>query len=142
LLLVALVTAASLDDGTTASRVLLRLTADQASRLELVRGDWKYRDDTLDRRMAREWVEYAIEVINRPKDAEGFVLLPKPWVVKRSFAWLGRYRRQSRDYEWKVESSEAMIKVSAIRGMLRRLDPKSAKANPFNYPKRPQLVAG
>lgn len=142
LLLVVLVTAASLDDGTTASRVLRRLTADQTTRLELVRGDKKYRNDELDRWMVREQVNYAIEVINRPKDAKGFVLLPKRWVVERSFAWLGRSRRQSRDYEWKVESSEAMIKVGAIHGMLRRLDPNPTKSIPYKYPKKSQLLTG
>jgi len=81
-------------------------------------------------------------VIKRLKNAKGFVLLPKRWVVERTFGWQGRYRRQSRDYEWRVETSEAMIKISAIHGMLRRLDPNPAKANPFNYPKKTQIVTG
>lgn len=142
LLLVVVVTAANLDDGTTAPRVLRRLTADHLKRLELVRGDKKYRNDGLDRWMARAKVRYAIEVIHRPKDAEGFVLLPKRWVVERSFAWWGRYRRQSRDYEWRPESSESMIKLGAIQNMLKRLDTDPAKANPFHYPKKQASVTG
>ncbi len=142
LLLAVTVTAASLDDGTGAPRVLRRLQPDHLKRLELVRGDKKDRNDALDRWMKKKQVKYTIEVIKRPKDAKGFVLLPKRWVVERTFGWQGRDRRQSRDYEWRVETSEARIKISAIHGMLRRLDPNMAKANPFNYPKKPQAVTG
>jgi putative transposase len=62
------------------------------------------------------------------------VKLPRRWVVERTFAWLGRYRRHSRDYERYAESSEAMIKVSSIHLMLRLLKPdNSKKAVPFKY---------
>ena len=142
LLLAVLVTAASCDDGTTAPRVLGRLGLGHTERLEVVRGDKKYRNDALDRWIESERAGYKIEVIKRPVDAEGFVLLPKRWGVERSIAWMGRSRRQSRDYEWGVGSSEAMIKVGAIQGMLRRLDPNRNKANPFKYPKKPALVTG
>ena len=142
LLLVVLVTAASLDDGTTASRVLRRLKPEYSGRLEVVRGDRKYRNDKLDRWMKTQGVGYKIEVIKRPKDAEGFVLLPKRWVVERTFGWIGRYRRQSRDYEYNTTSSEAMIKIASIQGMIRRLDPNSIRVIPFNYPKNPPLLTG
>jgi putative transposase len=66
--------------------------------------------------------------------AKGFVLLHRRWVVERTFAWLGRYRRNSKDYERKVESSEAMIKISAISNMIRRLRPNQSKPMPpFKY---------
>jgi putative transposase len=55
-------------------------------------------------------------------------------VVKRTFAWLGRYPRHSRDYEWLPESSEPMIRVSAIPRMLKRLEP-GEKDPEFHYPK-------
>ncbi len=77
LLLVMLVTSAAFDDGTIAPQVLRRLSADHRQRLELVRGDSKYRHKTLDHYLARPEVGYRIEVIQRPVDAEGFVLLPK-----------------------------------------------------------------
>jgi putative transposase len=70
------------------------------------------------------------------------VKLPKRWVVERTFAWLGRYRRNSRDYEWRPESSEAFIKVCSIRRMLRLLSPNPGKPNPFNYRKKPEIVSG
>ena len=54
--------------------------------------------------------------------------LPKRWVVERSLAWLGRDRRHSKDYERRPESSEAWVRISAIRGMLRRLAPDNVQA--------------
>ena len=136
LLLVVLVSAANLDDGTTAPRVLRRLTADHRVRLELLRGDGKYRNHKLAEYLAQPEVRYELEVLDRPKEAEGFVFIPKRWVVERSFAWWGRYRRQSRDYERYTESSESMIKVGAIHNMLRRLAPDPARSHPFRHPKK------
>lgn len=142
LLLVVVVTSAKFDDGTFAPRVLRRLSADHLKRLELVRGDSKYRNQNLNRYLARPEVKYRVEVIQRPVDAQGFVLLPKRWVVERSMAWHGRYRRQSRHYEWYTTSAESMIKIGSIQNMLRRLDPNPGKANPFNYPKNQPSVTG
>ena len=134
LLLVVLVTAASADDGTTAPKVLAKLTAEHRSRLGKVWADGKYNNRTLDRWLAEERVGYVIEVVSRPAGAKGFVLLHRRWVVERTFAWLGRYRRNSRDYEWSTSSSEAVIKVCSIHRMLRLLSPdKTRKPVPFKY---------
>jgi putative transposase len=74
--------------------------------------------------------------VKRPEDAEGFVKQPKRWVSERSFAWLGRDRRHSKDYEWSTRSSEAWVRISAIRGMLKRLAPdRSREPAPFKYEK-------
>ena len=68
------------------------------------------------------------------RTGRGWVKLPKRWVVERTFAWLGRYRRNSRDYERYTESSEAMMKISSIHRMLRLLKPdEPRKAAPFKY---------
>ncbi|WZP01263.1 IS5 family transposase (plasmid) [Isosphaeraceae bacterium EP7] len=142
LLLVVLVTAASADDGTVAPRVLSRLTPEHQSRLEAVRGDGKYRNTSLEGWLRRSKVGYGVEVVKRPAGSVGFAKLPKRWVVERTFAWLGRYRRNSRDYEWRPESSEAMIRLCSIQGMLARLCPNPKKVNPFNYPKNRRLVTG
>ena len=142
LLMAVAVTAACADDGTAAPEVLGRLTAEHRTRLAKVRADRKYRNHSLDRWMAKEGVGYVIEVIARPPGSTGFVRLPKRWVVERTFAWLGRYRRTSRDYEWCPGSSEAFIKVCSIHQMLRRLAPNPGKANPFNYRKTPAGVPG
>src|SRR6185312_4930327 len=69
-----------------------------------------------------------IEVGSRREGGAGFVKLPRRWVVERTYAWLGRYRRHSRDYERFTDSSEAMIQVSSIHRMLRLLKPDPSKA--------------
>src|SRR5512142_1101869 len=134
LLLVVVVTAASADDGTIAPEVLGRLTAEHRSRLELLWGDGQYHNHHLDGWMVETQAGYRIEVVSRPEGSVGFVKLPRRWVVERTFAWLGRYRRNSRDYERFSESSEAMIKVSSIHRMLRLLEPDQFKTPvPFKY---------
>jgi putative transposase len=138
LLLVVLVTAANLDDGTTAPKVLDRLTPAHRSRLDEVRGDGKYNNRALDRYLAREEVGYKVTVVERPKGVTGLVLLPFRWVVERTNAWVGKYRRNSEDYERTTESSEAMVQVSQIHLMLRRLKPDPAETRAeFRYPRKP-----
>jgi putative transposase len=72
-----------------------------------------------------EWVLQAcgikLETVERPKDAQGFVVLRKRWIVERTFAWLMRYRRNGRDYEKTTTSSESMIYISMVQLMSRRL---------------------
>ena len=133
LLLVVLVTAASADDGTTAPEVLGRLTAEHCRRREKVWADRKYRNHSLDAWWERPPAGYVIEVVERPAGSRGFVLLHRRGVVERTFAWLGRYRRNSRDSEWSAESSEAMIQACSIHRMLRLLKPGRKQA-PFKYP--------
>ena len=60
-------------------------------------------------------------VVRRIAGTTGFVLLPRRWVVERTFGWLGRWRRLARDYEELPEVSEAMVKLAMIRLMLQRL---------------------
>jgi putative transposase len=137
LLLAVVVTAASADDGATASRVLGQLDRRRFPRLETVWGDGKYRNHALDAWLERGKKLFEVKVVERPKGSEGFVKLPKRWVAERSFAWLGRDRRQSKDYERYPESSEAWVRISAIGGMMRRLAPDEArKPVPFTYEKR------
>jgi putative transposase len=69
----------------------------------------------------RDW---AIEVVKRPEGAQGFRVLPRRWVVERTFGWLGRSRRLSKDYEALPETSEAIIRVAMIHLMLKRLAPR------------------
>jgi putative transposase len=139
LLLAVAVTSAALDDGTGAPRVLAKLDPAEHPRLAKLWGDHKYRNHTLDRWLAATEARYALEVVQRPLGAKGFVLLHRRWVVERTFAWLGRYRRNSRDYERRTESSEAVIKISAIQHMLKRLRPDTSKREiPFKYPRKLQ----
>jgi putative transposase len=132
LLMAVVVTAASLDDGRGAPAALGQLDRERFPRLKKLWGDHKYRNHILN-----EWLKdkpYEIEVVERPEGARGFVLLPRRWVVERTFAWLGRYRRHSRDYERRTESSESMVRISAIHGMIKKLKPdQTEKAIPFKY---------
>jgi DDE family transposase len=143
LLLVAVVSAASADDGTFAPEVLSRLTAEQTGRLELVWGDSKYHNHRLYGYLEDSEAGYRIEVIGRPDGSVGFVKLPRRWVVERTFAWLGRYRRNSRNYELHTESSEAMLEVSSIHRMLRLLSKDQIKRQPpFKYRENQGRITG
>ena len=143
LLIVVLVTIGSADDGTIAPEVLRKLTAEHLTRLELLWADTKYHNHDLNAWLAEMKVRYRIAIVSRPPGSQGYVKLPRRWVVERTFAWLGRYRRHSRDNERFSESSEAMIKVSSIHRMLRLLNPdQSKKPVPFKYRKSQEKVIG
>lgn len=72
-----------------------------------------------------DWVKksfgWVLQTVLRPVGVKGFVILPKRWIVERTFAWLARYRRNARDYERRTETSEAIIYISMIQLMSRRL---------------------
>ena len=74
-----------------------------------------------------EWVwvltGWALEIVKRPRDSHHFQVLPRRWVVERTFAWLGRCRRLSKDYEALSDTTEAWIHIAMIHLMLRRLAP-------------------
>ena len=143
LLLVVVVTAASADDGTVAPEVLGRLTPEHRTRLEVLWADGKYHNHPLDAWREGAKVRYRIEVVKRLPGSEGFVKLPRRWGVERTFAWLGRYRRNSRDYERFAESSEAMIKISSIHRMLRLLKPDLSKEPvSFKYRESQGIITG
>jgi putative transposase len=75
------------------------------------------------------WVKgtfgWLLQTVLRPVAAKGFVVLPKRWIVERTFAWLARCRRHSKDYERNPETSETMIHISMIALMSRRLAPEN-----------------
>ena len=62
-----------------------------------------------------------LEILKRPEGTKGFLLLPKRWMVERTCAWCGRYRRLAKDDEYFTQTSEAMICVAMIHAMVRRL---------------------
>ncbi len=88
-------------------------------RLKLIWGDGGYAGKLVS--WAMDFAGWILEIVRRPKDAKGFVVLPRRWVVERTFAWLGRYRRLSKDYEELPETSEAMILIAMVNLMSRRL---------------------
>jgi putative transposase len=142
LLLAVAVTAANLDDGTHAPRVLGKLTAGRFPRLRVVFADHKYINHRLDDWLAEARVGYRIEVRTRAEGQEGFVPQKVRWVVEQSHACLGRCRRLNRDYEYKTAHSEAWIQIAAIQRMARRLRPDADHPQPeFKYPKIEKNVA-
>ena len=120
LLLAVLVTSAAVDDGAAAEEVLAQVESDSFPRLRTIYGDNKYHNYAL-----YEWVDqhadYRLHIVRRPEDARGFTRLPQRWVAERTFAWLGRSRRLSKDYEKLTTTSEAMLKISMIHLMVNRL---------------------
>jgi putative transposase len=133
LLLAVTVTIASMDDAYAARPVMKQLSQSRQPRLQIVWADSKYHNHQLRAWISRQKnLNWELEVIKRPKGAKGFVLLPKRWVVERTFSWLGRWRRLSRDYEHRTESSEAMVQIASIGRMLRRLAPSNAQPE-FKY---------
>lgn len=64
---------------------------------------------------------WVLEIVKRSDDLQGFVVLPHRWIVERTFAWLVKYRRLTRDYEETIASSEAWVRLAMIHLMSRRL---------------------
>jgi len=120
LLLVVKVSAANVQDRDGAKLVFAEIK-DRMPRLFLIWADGGYRGKLI------AWVAanclWLLEIVKRNDAMKGFVVLPRRWVVERTFAWLGRNRRLSKDYERACESSEAWIYVSMVDLMLRRLRP-------------------
>jgi len=131
LLMAVVVTGANADDGSAAPQLLGTVPPDKFSRLRTIFGDNKYRNKKLDQWLKKERPAWSVEVQMRPKDSPGFTPVRKRWVVERSNAWHGRCRRNSKDYERRPDSSAAMIQISHIHVMLRRLRP--AEPTKFNY---------
>lgn len=137
-LLVVMVTAANLDDGTHAPDVLAKLTPEHRSRLDEIRGDSKSDNRTLDQYRITSEAKDKLTAVERPPGVTGLVLLPFRWVVERTNAWTGKYRRNSKDYERTTAMSEAMIQTSAIQRMLSRLSPNPNKHQAeFRYIRKP-----
>jgi len=131
LLVTVLITGAGLDDGAAAPHLLAQIMPEDFPRLEVIFGDNKYHNHALEAWLQAERPNWRIEVKSRPEGTRGFTPLEKRWVVERTNAWNGRCRRNSKDYERRVESSAAMIQISNIHLMLRRLSPVSRPA--FHY---------
>ncbi len=114
--------AASWQDQEGACFVLASLS--RLGRLKIIFGDSAYGREGLPH-WVRETFGWIVQTVVRPVATKGFVVLPKRWIVERTFAWLARYRRHSRDYEHTIESSMTMIHISMIALMSRRLARKT-----------------
>jgi putative transposase len=123
LLLCVVVTAANVQDKAGALLAFKRLGGG-GKKLRRVWADGAYRTT---RGHLAAWVarqRIALTAVTRPAGQRGFALLPRRWVVERTFAWLCQSRRLSKDYERLAETSEALIYIAMTRLMLRRLAPK------------------
>ena len=118
LLLVVLVTTAAVQDRDGARLLLTRLPG-FCKKLRLIWVDGAYRGQLLD--WVAERCRFQLRLVLRSDDQKGFVVLPRRWVVERTFAWLNHKRRLSKEYEVLTTSSQAMIYLAMIRLMLRRL---------------------
>lgn len=120
LILCVTVHAASIQDRDGAKLVLAKLSG-MFGRLKLIWADGGYAGELV--QWTKEVARRTLEIVKRSDDVKGFKVLPKRWIVERTFGWLGRYRRHSKDYEQLTESSEAMISISMINLMVHRLKP-------------------
>ncbi len=135
LLMAVAVTSAHVDDAKGAQQLLSQLRPQMFGRLRVLWADSKYHNHELKKWVDR-WGWYRIVVVRRADGVKGFVLLPKRWVVERTFAWLNGYRRLSKDYEATTASSEARIKMAAIQMMVRRLGAKKRLKESATIPNR------
>jgi putative transposase len=121
LVIAVVVHAANIQDRDGA-KILLGLIRDKFQRLRLIWADGGYAGKLL------QWVwalrhssPLKLEIVKRSDQRKGFYVLPRRWVVERTFGWLGRQRRLSKDYEFLTQTSETMIYVTMIGLMIRRL---------------------
>src|SRR5215216_924912 len=131
LLLAVLVTAADVDDARAAAELFGRLEGQPMGKVRRMFADGKYHNYAL-----YEWVEdnaeWELVIVRKPQGEKGWVDLPLRWTVERTFAWLGKCRRLSKDREKTTLSSEAFVKLAMIHLMLNRLEPKETDAE-FRY---------
>lgn len=113
-----LVHSAGVSDSAGARLLLTKITG-LFPRLTRIWADGTYRGTLLD--WALELGAWIIDIVTKDPDCPGFQVVPRRWVVERTFAWLGRFRRLSKDYEYLPASSEAMIYLAMIRLMVARL---------------------
>jgi putative transposase len=101
------------------AKQLLLKVRDQMTRLSVVWMDGGYEN------RIEDWVQqhcrFRAEIVKRSENAKGWELLPKRWVVERTYGWLGRWRGLAREYDYRPETTQAKILLAMSRLMLRRL---------------------
>jgi len=103
------------------AKLLLAPLVGRMPRLERIWADAGYAGRLVE--WARAEAGWELEVVAKPPGATAFVVLPKRWIVERTFAWLGKCRRLAKDFEHLTASSEALIRLAMVGLMLRRLRP-------------------
>lgn len=128
LIMVVVVTAASVQDRDGAKLVLARMHND--ARLKKVWADGGYAGALI--AWVQEHCGWELEIKRRPEE-KGFHVVKHRWIVERTFGWLGRYRLLAKDYAAKISSSEAEIRLAMIHVMVRRLASKAQPANEHKF---------
>lgn len=103
------------------ARLILAKMIGLFPRLLLIWADGGYAGKLIE--WTRTICNWTLQIVKRSDDVKGFVVLPRRWIVERTFAWLGRYRRLSKDYETRTDSSETVIRLAMINLMIHRLKP-------------------
>jgi len=116
LMLGCLVTSANVGDREGAKRLMRRLWLKYPN-LHV------FADGGYDGPLVKNCYGYTLEIVVKPEGQKGFAVLPRRWVVERTFAWLGQWRRLAKDYEQSPRSTEAFMQIAMIGLMLNRLDP-------------------
>ena len=114
---------AGMQDRDGAKLVFWLLRQRFKGRLEKVMADGGYAGQLV------AWVgtfcKFVLEIVRRPEEAQGFVVIRKRWIVERTLGWLGKFRRLSKDYEFRSDSSESMVYLAMINVMLHRIRPET-----------------
>jgi len=111
--------AANIQDRDGAMLVLYKLSATVRAHIQKIWADGGYAGQLVE--WVRENLNSVLEIVEKEPNQKGFRVLPRRWVVERTFAWFGRYRRLSKDYERNPACSESVIYIASIHTMLRRL---------------------
>jgi putative transposase len=99
-------------------KLLMKRLGRRFGRLKLIFADGGYAGRFVE--WTAGWYGRVVEIVKRTA-VNTFEVLPKRWIVERTFSWLGRYRRLSKDYETLIECSETMIRIAMINLMVHRL---------------------
>jgi putative transposase len=110
------------------AKLVLKQAKQLFSRLRLIWADGGYTGKLID--WVKDTCDWVLEIVRRDPEAKGFQILPRRWVVERTFGWLSKYRRLSKDYEVLTETSEAMIYAAMVHVMARRLGRRRQVACP------------
>lgn len=121
-LLKVLVTAANINDGKAAIALLKTLPKGLVKRLKRLWADGGYRGEFVEW-VAKKFKKIVVDITLRSDDQKGFEVVSWRWVVERSLAWLGAYRRLAKDYEFFTHHSESLIYLASIHRLLKRLVP-------------------
>jgi len=118
LLLAVVVHAANEHDSKAAPRVIDQLRG-RFQRMIKIIADGGYRGELINK--TKRMFGWILEIVLRSDSTQGFQVLPKRWIVERTFSWFESYRRLGKDYEYNTDTSEAMIQLSMIKLMLNRI---------------------